>query len=69
MEAYEDGDKVSDKLYRGMIGLLLYLIDENISMDAMRPPFHPLIYPIDEETESDTRLALTCYFEFDPLVI
>ena len=25
LKAYEDGEKVSDKLYRGMIGSLLYL--------------------------------------------
>ena len=39
---------------------------EDITMDDVYPPFHPLRYPTDGDSDSDTRLMSTVSIETDP---
>ena len=39
---------------------------EDISMDAVQPPFYPLMYLADEESDSDTCLTPTYSIKSDP---
>ena len=39
---------------------------EDITLDDIRPPFHPPRYPTDEEPDSDTWLTPTYSMESDP---
>ena len=39
---------------------------EDITLDDVRPPFHPPMYPTDEESDSNTRLTPTYSKEFNP---
>ena len=39
---------------------------EDITLDAVQPPFHPPMYPIDEEIDSDMHLTPTYSIESDP---
>ena len=39
---------------------------EDITMDDVRPPFHPPRYPTDGDSDSDTRLTPTASIEMDP---
>ena len=39
---------------------------DDIALDDVHPPFHPLMYPTDKETDSDTGLTSTYSVESDP---
>ena len=39
---------------------------DDVTLDDIRPPFHPLRYPIDGEFDSDTLLTSTYFVEPDP---
>ena len=39
---------------------------DDITLDDVCPPFHPPMYAIDGESDSDTRVTPTYSMEFDP---
>ena len=39
---------------------------DDLTLDDVHPSFHPLMYPIDGESDSETRLTPTCFVESDP---
>ena len=39
---------------------------DDVTLHDVRPPFHPLTYPTDEEFDSDTHLTLTYSVESNP---